>query len=95
MFDVIRTESAVVGSRTKKRADVDLFKVGGHGAKMIVSSCVGKLREQTLSRPALTSRYVGGGGGFFLACEDFGRMFDHPFAACTHFFKKWRLARAP
>ena len=22
-----------------------------------------------------------GGGGFFLACEDFGRMFDHSFPA--------------
>ena len=26
-----------------------------------------------------------GGGGFFLACEDFGRMFDHSFPACTFF----------
>ena len=24
----------------------------------------------------------GGGGGFFLACEDFGRMFDNSFSAC-------------
>ena len=24
--------------------------------------------------------------GFFLACEDFGRMFDHSFPACTFFF---------
>ena len=28
--------------------------------------------------------YIGGGVGFFLACEDFGRMFDFP--ACTFFF---------
>ena len=34
-----------------------------------------------------------GGGGFFLACEDFGRMFDNSFSACA-FFLKWRLARA-
>ena len=28
----------------------------------------------------------GGGDGFFIACEDFGRMFDHLFLACTSFF---------
>ena len=28
----------------------------------------------------------GGSGGFFLACEDFGRMFDHSFPACAFFF---------
>ena len=30
-------------------------------------------------------------GDFFLACEDFGRMFDHLFPAWV-FFLKWRLA---
>ena len=25
-------------------------------------------------------------GGFFLACEDFGRMFDHPFPVCAFSF---------
>ena len=25
--------------------------------------------------------YTAGGGGFFLACEDFGRMFDESFPA--------------
>ena len=34
-------------------------------------------------------------GGFFLACEDFGRMFDNLFPACAFFFfLKWRLAGA-
>ena len=28
----------------------------------------------------------GGGGGFFLACEDFARMFDNSFPACAFFF---------
>ena len=28
-----------------------------------------------------------GGGGFFLAYENWGRMFDHSFPACTFFFK--------
>ena len=28
----------------------------------------------------------GAGGGFFLACEDFGRMFDDSFPACDFFF---------
>ena len=28
----------------------------------------------------------GGGGGFFLACEDFGRMFDNSFPAYAFFF---------
>ena len=27
----------------------------------------------------------GGGGGFFLACEDYGRMFDKSFPACGWF----------
>ena len=26
------------------------------------------------------------GSGFFFACEDFGRMFDHSFPACAFFF---------
>ena len=30
----------------------------------------------------------GNGGGFFLAFEDFGRMFDHSFPACVFFFFK-------
>ena len=30
-------------------------------------------------------RGIGGGGGFFLACEDFGRMFDHSVPACACF----------
>ena len=34
----------------------------------------------------------GGFGGFFLACQDFWRMLDHSFPACTFF--KWRLAHA-
>ena len=38
----------------------------------------------------------GGGGGIFLACEDFGRMFDNSFPACVSFFLflKWKLPRA-
>ena len=46
---------------------------------------------------------VSNGAGFFLACEDFWRMFDHSFPACVFvvvvvsvvfFFFNWRLARA-
>ena len=35
------------------------------------------------------------GGGFLLACDDSGRMFDNSFPACAFFFFfwKWRLAR--
>ena len=39
-------------------------------------------------------------GGFFLACEDFERMFGHSVRACASssyfffFFLKWKLARA-
>ena len=36
----------------------------------------------------------GGGGGFFLACEDFGRLFDYSFPTSCPLFKKWKLARA-
>ena len=32
-----------------------------------------------------------GGGSFILACEDFGRMFDNSFPACTFFVLKWRF----
>ena len=36
-----------------------------------------------------------GGGGFFLVCEDFGRVFENSFPACTFFFfLKWRLVCA-
>ena len=31
----------------------------------------------------------GGGAGFFLACEDFRRMFDHSFPAYPFFFFFW------
>ena len=31
---------------------------------------------------------------FFLACENFGRMFDNSFPACSCFFFRWRLFRA-
>ena len=32
--------------------------------------------------------YIGeDGGGLFLACKDFGRMFDNSFLACALFFK--------
>ena len=36
----------------------------------------------------------GGGSGFFLACENFGRMFDHspPALFIYLFILKWRLA---
>ena len=27
-----------------------------------------------------------GGGGLFLACKDFRRMFDHSFPACASYF---------
>ena len=31
-------------------------------------------------------QFGGGGGGFFRACEDFGRMFDYSFPACVFLF---------
>ena len=34
----------------------------------------------------VTIWYEGAGGGFFLACKDFGRMFDHSFTACAFYF---------
>ena len=36
----------------------------------------------------------GGGGGFFLACEDFERMFDHSFLAWA-FFLSFFLSFSP
>ena len=35
---------------------------------------------------------LGGGGGFSLAFEDFGRMFDHSFSACAFFFLSFFLS---
>ena len=32
-----------------------------------------------------------GGGGLFLACEDFGRMFDSSFPACTFFWLLFKV----
>ena len=52
--------------------------------------------DETVARatvtPAHTVIYGGGGDGLFLACEDFGRMFDNSFPACVFiiFFLKWR-----
>ena len=45
------------------------------------------------------SSFIHDDGGVFLTCEDFGKMFNHSFPACTFFlflffFFKWRLARA-
>ena len=35
--------------------------------------------------------YGGGGGGFFLVCEDLGRIFDNSFPAYAFFFSPSRL----
>ena len=40
----------------------------------------------TFSRKELHAVTPDGGGGFFLACEDFGGMFDHSLPACAFFF---------
>ena len=32
------------------------------------------------------------GGGFFLTCDDFGRMFEHSFPACTFFYIKVEIS---
>ena len=50
-----------------------------------------KKEEISCNRPSMRSCIMtcyggGGGGGFFLACEDFGRMFDHSFPVCAFFF---------
>ena len=50
-----------------------------------------------MTRPSsceATTSFSGSGGScFVLACEDFGRIFDHSFPH-LRFFLKWRLARA-
>ena len=40
----------------------------------------------TKSLFSLTNNLYFGGGGFFLTCEDFGRMFSNSFPACAFFF---------
>ena len=52
------------------------------------------LDSNALSTSQLTSAH--GGGAFFIACQDFGRMFDNSFPALALFVVfvfKWRLAR--
>ena len=39
--------------------------------------------ELTGPTQVVMDRVGGGGGGFFLACEKFGSMFDHLFPACA------------
>ena len=48
-----------------------------------------------VAHSSVVSPEVCGDGGFFLTCEDFGRMFDHSFPVSTSFFFffTWRLAR--
>ena len=45
---------------------------------------------ETIACVAVSPHPYGGSGGFFLACEDFGRMFDNSFPACA-FSLKWRF----
>ena len=37
-------------------------------------------------------RDVLAGGSFFLACKDFGRLFDNSFKACAFFFFKAEIS---
>ena len=52
---------------------------GWKSCRMLSGSKYRQLYRQ--ARNAQTS-----GGGFFLACKDFGRMFDHLFPTCAFFF---------
>ena len=47
-----------------------------------------------LQRRVLVNSEPSCGGGFFLACEDFGDKFDDLFPACTFFNLKWRSVGA-
>ena len=56
--------------------------------ELIVVNCVLKQRLYPcpcLYRSGLLCGLTGRGDGFFLACEDFERMFDHSFPACASF----------
>ena len=44
------------------------------------------LREGQGRDQPLGDRWGGGSGGFFLACEDLGKMFDNLFPAYTFLF---------
>ena len=46
--------------------------------------CCGVRSDVTMDQKA--PMIMVGGGGFFLACKDFGRMFDNSFPACAFFF---------
>ena len=61
-------------------------------------SAVWAERNYSLFRVSVYKTNYSVSGGFFLACEDFGRVFDHSFPAYDFFLLNsnfnWRLARA-
>ena len=40
----------------------------------------------TWIQPLSSWAHCGGGGGFFRACKDFGKMFNNAFPTCAFFF---------
>ena len=75
------------------------FRFTGHPFSLFPAETLHSVaRVSRLSCPTLLGRTLiyshspladgrqGGVGGFFLACEDLGRMFDNSFPACTFFF---------
>ena len=77
-----------VNTKAKRSLDLKL--------SMFVAVYVGCVGESVICVPIDSLRPVhdgGGGGGFLLACEDLGRMFDHSFPARAFLFKR-RLVRA-
>ena len=61
------------------------------GAQLDSSVCCFKLTLETRRVVACSEKFGclctagDGGGGFFLTCEDLGRMFDTSFPACAFF----------
>ena len=58
--------------------------VGSHSRGGDVAVYVFDINQPSLPTPFYS--VIVSSGGFFLACEDLGRMFDNSFPACAFFF---------
>ena len=73
----------------------DRARLIGGFLSALLEICSYQIRDRNVSQLGCVYGLGGGGDGFFIVCEDFGRMFDKSFPACA-FLKiiLWRLARA-
>ena len=69
---------------TLKANGIKMAAKGITGVKMITKGKIMSTKDVKMSTKAIIMNCL---CGFFLAYEDFGRMFDNSFPACAFFFK--------